>query len=67
MIMFEEQDPYVTALFKKELAKHGTRLRMPPMDVLVELEQETGDGAFLKEIPVEELERMLKEAEEANQ
>ena len=67
MIMFEEQDPYVTDLFKQELAKQGTRLRMPPMDVLVELEKETGDGAFLKEIPVEELEKMLKAAEEANQ
>ena len=67
MVMFHEQDPYVSELFKEELAKQGTRLRMPPMDVLVALEKETGEGEFLKEIPAEELERMLDEAEKANQ
>jgi oxalate decarboxylase/phosphoglucose isomerase-like protein (cupin superfamily) len=62
MIMFHEQDPYVTGLFEEELAKHGAKSRMPAMNKLVALEKMTGEGEFLKEMPLEELEKLLEEA-----
>ena len=39
IIYYREEDPYVRALYEKELALHGTKIQMPPMSELIETEK----------------------------
>lgn len=42
MIRFREEDPYIRQHFEEELAQHGAKIRMPPMETLIRLERESG-------------------------
>ena len=59
-IYFHEQDPYVTELFKKELALKGGTLQMPPIDRLIALERAAGENLFLQDLDAEELQRLYQ-------
>ncbi len=51
-VSYKDEDPRIRESFIEELARHGAKIRMPPREELLRLEEEAG-GKFIL-LPLDE-------------